>query len=83
MTVEEYLRFDESSPIRHEYVAGELYAMSGATVRHIRIVGNIGARLRVIAGDGPCDVFMNDMRLEYSYMQGMPGCVATSIDPER
>jgi len=34
MTVEEYFRFEETSPIKHEYVAGEVYAMSGATVRH-------------------------------------------------
>ena len=36
MTVEEYLRFDEGSPARHEYVAGEVYAMSGVTFRHNR-----------------------------------------------
>lgn len=63
MPVEEYLRYDESSPIRHEYLSGELYAMAGGTVRHNRIVRNIGTRLQVVAGDGPCDVFMNDMRL--------------------
>jgi len=34
MTVEEYFRFEERSPIKHEYVAGEVYAMSGATWRH-------------------------------------------------
>src|SRR6476620_7850123 len=63
LSVEEYLQFDESSPIRHEYLSGELYAMTGATVRHNRIVRNIGARLHLVAGDGPCDVFLNDMRL--------------------
>jgi len=34
MTVEEYFRFQEGSSIKYEYVAGELYAMSGATARH-------------------------------------------------
>jgi Uma2 family endonuclease len=63
MSVEEYLRFDERSPIRHEFVSGELYAMTGATVRHNRIVRNIGTRLSLVAGEGPCDVFMSDMRL--------------------
>ncbi len=63
MTVEEYFRFEERSPVRHEYVSGELYAMTGGTVRHNRIVRNIGTRLDLAAGDGPCDVFMNDMRL--------------------
>ena len=34
MTVEDYFRLEETSPIKHEYVAGEVYAMSGATARH-------------------------------------------------
>lgn len=64
MSVEAYLRFDESSPIRHEYVSGELYAMSGTTVRHNTIAMNVATRLCADAGDGPCRVFANDMRLE-------------------
>lgn len=64
MTVEEYFRFEEGSPIRHEYVVGEVYAMSGATVRHNRIVGNIFVRLFPAARQRPCDVFMGDMRVE-------------------
>src|SRR5689334_9413330 len=67
MTVEEYFRFEESSPTRHEYVAGEVYAMSGATVRHNRIVGNVFVRLSLAARAGPCDVFVNDMRLEVAH----------------
>jgi len=63
MSVEEYLRFDESSPIRHEYVAGEVYAMTGGTARHGRIVRNMATRLDVAAGDGPCEVFTEGMRL--------------------
>ena len=63
MTVEEYFRLEETSPIRHEYVAGEVYAMSGATVRHNRIVGNIFIRLSLAARTGACDVFANDMRV--------------------
>src|SRR5262245_36184566 len=64
MTVEEYFRFEETSPIKHEYVAGEVYAMSGATVRHGRIAGNVFARLFPVARRGACDVFMADMRVE-------------------
>ena len=67
MSIEEYLEYDNSSPIRHEYVAGELYAMSGATARHNMISGNIGAKLHAIAGDGPCRIFMSDMRLEVAH----------------
>jgi Uma2 family endonuclease len=48
-------------------VSGELYAMSGATLRHTAIVANIGARLHTAARDGPCWVVMNDMRVRVSH----------------
>ena len=65
MTVEEYLRFDESSPLKHEYVAGEVYAMSGVTLRHNTIAGNVIRHLDAAAGgDGPCQLFFSDVRLE-------------------
>ena len=61
MTLAEFLRFEELSEIRHEYVAGELYAMSGVTRRHNRISGNIFTRLLVAAGEGPCQPLMVDV----------------------
>ena len=64
MTVEEYFRFEESSEIKHEYVAGEVYAMSGGTVRHDRIATNVLVRLSLVARPGPCDVFSSNMRVE-------------------
>lgn len=63
MTVDEYLRFEESSPLRHEYVAGEVYAMSGVTLRHNHISLNVATSLLAVAGDGPCQVFAAEVRL--------------------
>jgi Uma2 family endonuclease len=64
MTVEEYFQFEERSPIKHEYVAGEVYAMSGATARHNLIAGTIFGLLLGAERGGPCRVFINDMRVE-------------------
>src|SRR5215218_7616014 len=64
MTVEEYFHFEERSPIKHEYVAGEVYAMSGATARHNLIAGTIFGLLLGAERGGPCRVFINDMRVE-------------------
>ena len=64
MTVEDYFRLEETSPIRHEYVSGEVYAMSGATARHNRIAGNIFAHVLPFARAGRCDAFMIAMRLD-------------------
>ena len=67
MTVEEYFRFEEGSQVRHEYVSGELYAMSGATFRHSTLALNVGTRLHAAVGDGPCSVVMNDMRVQVAH----------------
>jgi len=67
MSVDEYLRFEESSSLRHEYVAGEVYAMSGVTVRHNRIAANVFARLFADSGDGPCRVFFAEVRLQAAH----------------
>jgi len=64
MTVEEYFRFEETSPVKHEYVAGEVYAMSGVTARHDRIATNVLVRLSLVARSGPCDVFSDSMRVQ-------------------
>lgn len=64
MTVEEYFRFEETSPLKYEYLAGEVYAMAGATVRHDRIATNVLVRLSLAARAGRCDVFSSDMRVE-------------------
>jgi Uma2 family endonuclease len=63
MTVAEFLRFEEGSPARHEYVAGEVHAMSGASARHHRIMANVFTRLFSVARGGPCQAFMVDMLL--------------------
>jgi len=44
-TVEEYLTFDEESDIKHEFMDGEIYAMSGGTDNHTLIITNIGGYL--------------------------------------
>ncbi|MGI9149877.1 MAG: Uma2 family endonuclease [Chloroflexota bacterium] len=62
-SVEDYLCIEEASSTRHEYVAGQLYALSGASEQHNRIAMNIAARLWATAGDGPCRVYGSDMKL--------------------
>lgn len=66
MSVEEYLELERDSEVRHEYVNGELRAMSGASRRHNRIAGKIYRRLSDIADEAegdPCRVYMSDMKV--------------------
>lgn len=62
-TVEEYLAFEEASPIRHEYVGGFLYAMVGSTIRHSLIVTNLTTALRVASRRTRCTVHSQAMRV--------------------
>lgn len=64
MTLEEYLEFEEQSRVRHEYIAGEIFAMSGVTKRHNRIAGRIYRSCADHLGDGPCDAYMSDVKVK-------------------
>ncbi len=62
VSLEEYLRFENASPTRHEYVAGRVYAMSGTRARHNLIVTNIFSRLRA-AATGSCRAYVIDLKV--------------------
>ncbi len=64
MTPEEYLEFERASEEKHEYVDGEVYAMSGGTIEHSLISGNIVRELGAALRHQPCVVLTSDMRLK-------------------
>jgi Uma2 family endonuclease len=66
MTVEEYFEFEERATLRHEYINGAVYAMSGATLVHNRITFQLATALSSRLGKGSCKVFLNEamLRLE-------------------
>ena len=63
LTEDEYLAFERRSEFRHEYVAGEVFDMTGASRYHVRIVTNIIFVLETQLRDRPCNVYSNDMRV--------------------
>ncbi|HEY2036170.1 MAG TPA: Uma2 family endonuclease [Steroidobacteraceae bacterium] len=63
MSFEEYMEFEERSPIKHEYLAGQVFAMSGVTKRHNRIAGRLyGACANHLRG-GSCEPFFSDVKV--------------------
>jgi Uma2 family endonuclease len=64
LTVEEYLKAEESSDIRHEYVDGEIFAMAGASEEHNLIATNIIALLRPHLRGTSCRAFVSDMKVK-------------------
>lgn len=63
LTVEEYFAWEETQQEKHEYWDGEVVAMAGVTKNHHRVARNFANRLNVAFGDGPCEVFMADIRV--------------------
>ena len=63
LTVEEYVRLEDASTERHEYVASRVYAMTGGSARHNAIALNVVDAVRSAARGGPCRAFASDLRL--------------------
>ena len=66
MTVEEYLAFERASETKHEYYAGEIFAMVGASRGHNLITTNVIGELRNTLRRRSCEVYGGDMRVEIS-----------------
>jgi Uma2 family endonuclease len=60
---EDYLRLEAQSPVRHEYVAGGIYAMTGASLRHNILAGNLFSAFRAHLKTSPCRVFIEGVKL--------------------
>lgn len=62
-TPEDYLEIERISPIKHEYIQGQIVAMAGATKAHVIITGNLSALLiNHLRGKG-CISYAMDMKV--------------------
>lgn len=83
-SVEDYLETEKLSPVRREFVVGEIYAMAGASDNHNRIVRNFINSLSRIPDDSPCETFFGDIKVRvtknvYYYPDVLVSC---EKDPE-
>lgn len=60
----EYLALERKSEIRREYIAGHIYAMSGASRRHNLIAGNFYREISSQMRGRACEAYMSGMRLK-------------------
>src|SRR5438270_5964929 len=63
LTVEEYLERERKAEFKSEYLAGETFAMSGASRRHVLIATNLSSDLRQALRSSPCKVYAADLRV--------------------
>jgi len=66
LSEEDYFCAELKSDVKHEYVKGEMIAMSGASVNHGRISGNIFRKFGNHLENMTCEPFMSDMKVKTS-----------------
>jgi Uma2 family endonuclease len=58
-----YLAWEDQQAEKHEYMAGEVFAMVGARREHVVVAGNIYAALKQRLRGGPCQAYVADLKL--------------------
>ncbi|HEX8889246.1 MAG TPA: Uma2 family endonuclease [Pyrinomonadaceae bacterium] len=67
-TVEEYLEMERASEVRHEYLDGEIFEMSGESLSHGRICTNIVISLGNQLKGKSCDVLSKDTKIQSGWL---------------
>src|SRR5213078_656746 len=86
-TFDDYLRVEEDSVIRHEFLDGRIWAMAGGTPEHARICANVIALLNLALGARRCSVFTTDLRIRVratglaTYPDASVICGHVELDP--
>jgi Uma2 family endonuclease len=87
ITPTEYLEAERRAETKSEYFDGQVFAMSGASLRHNLIVGNLLAGLHTQLKGRPCRVLPSDMRVHvptglYTYPDVTVTCGAPKLEDE-
>ncbi|PKO90708.1 MAG: hypothetical protein CVU16_09510 [Betaproteobacteria bacterium HGW-Betaproteobacteria-10] len=62
--IDTYMTWEETQAERHEYWAGEVFAMSGGTDAHYTITLNLAAILKASLSGSPCRPFVSGMKVQ-------------------
>lgn len=87
LSVREYLDMELASPIRHEFVRGQVFAMSGASKAHNRICLNLSGLLDEHLDGTSCSLYVVDLKLRieeadcFYYPDLMVTCEPFDADP--
>lgn len=63
VSVQDYLEGEQRTPIKHEYIAGQVFAMAGASESHVTVALNLATLLRAHVRGSPCRVYISDMKV--------------------
>lgn len=63
ISIEEYLRGELDSQVKHEYLGGFVYAMAGGNNAHNRVASNVLAALHLRLRKKRCEAFNSDTKI--------------------
>lgn len=63
MAYAEYVRTEEASPVRHEFLKGLVFAMAGGTPEHGALAAAIMREIGLALRGKPCRVYSSDLRV--------------------
>lgn len=66
MTPQQYLDWEATQDVKYAYIDGEVFAMTGGTIPHNLIAGNLFALLKAHLRGKGCRVFFADVKVEVS-----------------
>jgi Uma2 family endonuclease len=66
MSLQEYLKLEEQSEVRHEFLDGEVFEMEAATIRHQQIGANFFGTVRPLIKPHGCEVHFSGTRVATS-----------------
>lgn len=69
-SIEDYLEDEQGGDIKHEYLAGQVVAMGGASDKHGFIAGSLYAALLPAARRKHCQLFIADMKVRVDHDTG-------------
>ena len=64
MTLQAYLDWENAQAERHEFVQGEVFAMTGGRRTHGRVTLNLARRISECLDKSPCQVFAEGMKVQ-------------------
>lgn len=82
----EYIRFERTSNVKHEYLQGHIYAMAGGTPEHAALAAAVSGMLFAQLRGQPCRPYSSDLRVRAGKLVTYPDvtiiCGAVMGDPE-
>jgi Uma2 family endonuclease len=88
-SAEDYLSWEDTQTEKHEFIAGEVFAMTGARQDHVVVSGNIFAALKQRLRSTPCRPYISDLKLRveaadaFFYPDVMVSCNADGLKNQR